>query len=83
MPQSPSDQTDSVGGKVQLPFSILIAHSLGGIHVDHRKQEKSEEEPKDVQHVNMGADMGHDNTAIGWNMDELNSRGVIRAAEGW
>ena len=38
---------------------------------------------RDLKHVNMGADMGHDNTAIGWTMDELNSRGVIMAAEVW
>ena len=59
MPQTPSEQADSLGRKMQLPCSILNAHSLGGNYGDHGKQEKSEEEPR------VDTDMGHDNTAIG------------------
>ena len=51
--------------KGALACSILIAHSLGGIHGGHRKREKSEEEPKELKHVNNRADAWHDNTAIG------------------
>ena len=68
---------------MQLPWSSLIVHRLGRIHVDHRKQKKSEQEPRELKHVNMGVDMGHNNTPIGWTMGELNGRGVIWAAEVW